>query len=232
MRRCDHAASTAVSRPERVAGNRCRAAARANTCGPVSCDGGRRRAPVSRGRRTATKLGRRSTSASPPRPSTPRLLDAESEPSDATMVLLSNGACRLPQALFNGFLAIKSMRLFALRTVSIGKSAGTPDVSMRSRSLAAAGQAGRRSCRGAGLRPNEKARRPPAAWQTSARPSAVVAGRKADGWLVKRMFRRDLPELSERADDAEADGWSDARPDAVCIWACVNDGRGVRFRRR
>ena len=219
MRRCDHAASTAVSRPERVAANRCRAAACptrvASAVRPGSAPGS------SRGRRTA-----------PPRPSTPRLLDAECEWSDATMVLLSNCACRLPQALFNGFLAVKSMRLFALRTVSVGKPAGAPDVSIRSRWSAAAGQAGRRSCRGAGLRPSENARRPPAAWQTSARPSAVVAGRKADGWLVKRTFRRDLPELSERADDAEADGWSDARPDAVCIWACVNDGRGVRFRRR
>jgi len=92
-------------------------------------------------------------------------------------------ARRLLHAAFNGFLALKSMRLFALRTVSVGKPAGAPDVSMRSRWSAAAGQAGRRSCCRAGSRPDDRARRWLAAWQTSARPSAVVAGRKADRWL-------------------------------------------------
>jgi hypothetical protein len=92
-------------------------------------------------------------------------------------------ACRLPQAAFNGFLGIKSMRLFALRTVSIGKPAGAADVSMRWRWPAAAAQAGRRSCGRAGPSPDESARRSLAAWRTSAGPSAVVAGRKDDGWL-------------------------------------------------
>jgi hypothetical protein len=122
-----------------------------------------------RGRRTGTRLGRRPTSTSPPRPSTPRLLDAE-----VRGVGCGDGApaCRLPQAFFSGFLAIKSMRLFALRTVSIGNPPELPDLPMRSRWSAAAGQAGRRSCCRAGLRPNDGACRSLAAWRTSARPSA------------------------------------------------------------
>jgi hypothetical protein len=99
------------------------------------------------------------------------------EPSDAAMVLPSNCACRFPLAFFNGFLAVKSMRLFALRTASVGKRPGAPDVSMRPRSAGAAGQTGRSSGCRAGSRPDDSARRSLAAWQTSARPSAVVAGR-------------------------------------------------------
>jgi hypothetical protein len=76
--------------------------------------------------------------------------------SDAVMVLLSNRDLPAPPAAFNGFLTIKSMRLFALRTVSIGKPAGAPDVAMRSRRLAAAGRAGRRSCGRGGLAPRSQ----------------------------------------------------------------------------
>lgn len=100
-----------------------------NRCLPVPKRAGQCRGPGSapdcslEGASTGTKLGRRSTSTSPPRPFTPRL--GRRSPSRRTRrwCACQTAARRLLQAAFNGFLAIKSMRLFALRTVSIGKPA-------------------------------------------------------------------------------------------------------------
>ena len=114
-----------------------------NRCLPVPKRAGQCRGPGSapdcslEGASTGTKLGRRSTSTSPPRPFTPRL--GRRSPSRRTRrwCACQTAARRLLQAAFNGFLAIKSMRLFALRTVSIGKPA-------RARSLDAVALVGRR----------------------------------------------------------------------------------------
>lgn len=158
-------------------------ACRARTCGPVPWAGP---APVSDLAGAAAQARRPGLADDRPQPRRrgPQrrgLWAPKSEP----LVWTSHAAVvrRLPQAAFNGFLAIKSMRLFALRTVSIGKPAGAPDVSMRWRWPPAAGQAGRRSCGRAGANPDESVRRSLVGWRTSARPSAVDVGRKGDGWL-------------------------------------------------
>jgi hypothetical protein len=178
LRGKDATVDRAASRPERVAA--IAACLRQNVWASAGGQG-QRWAPVSRGGAHRDQAWR--TFDLDPRPFTPRLGRRSASRRMQRWCSYLTAARGVLLAAFNGFLAIKSMRLFTLRTVSVGKPAGAPDVSMRSRWSAAAGQAGRRSCCRAGSRPDDRARRSLAAWQTSTRPSAVVAGRKADGWL-------------------------------------------------